>query len=241
VALVPDDAGSPDEAMLTADHRMYQRKALGRESAGRQTADVLIRAVAEHNSDLGDHTRGVAELSSQVARRLGLDDTERSPVRRAALLHDVGKIAIPDAILDKPSGLDPDELDFIHRHTIIGERILRAAPALEAVAPIVRSSHERWDGSGYPDGLAGERIPLGSRIVFACDAFEAMTSTERPYRGAMTVGAAIRELIDCAGTQFDPRVVEALVAVVREDGPDDVQSARVGGGTAVATKVISGG
>ena len=174
-ALVPDDATTPDGAMLVADHRMYARKALGRESAGRQSADVLMRAIAERTPDLGEHTRGVADLVERVARMMELDDTERSPVRRAALLHDVGKIAIPDSILEKPSALDADELAFVRRHTLIGERILRAAPALEAVAPLVRSSHERWDGAGYPDGLAGEEIPLGARIVFACDAFEAMT------------------------------------------------------------------
>lgn len=216
VALVPEDSASVEGAMLVADQRMYARKALGRQSAGNQSADVLLRAIAERSHDLGDHTRGVADLVDCVAGRLGLDDTERSPVRRAALLHDVGKVAIPDSILDKPAPLDATELAFIRRHTIIGERILRAAPSLEPIASMVRSSHERWDGTGYPDGLSGEEIPLGARIVFACDAFEAMTSSRRAYRAPLSLEAAIDELTVCAGSQFDPRVVAVLVAVVRD-------------------------
>ncbi len=216
VALIPADATTAEGAMLTADHRMYARKALGRQSAGSQSADVLICALAERSPDLGDHTRGVADLVDRVAQRLGLDESERGPVRQAALLHDVGKVAIPDAILQKAAALDPGERAFIERHTVIGERILRAAPSLEAIAPLVRSSHERWDGTGYPDGLAGEEIPLGSRIVFACDALDAMTSPTRPYREPMSREAALDELDRCAGSQFDPRVITALVAVVRE-------------------------
>jgi two-component system cell cycle response regulator len=213
---------------------MFARKALGRHSAARQSADVLLRALAERSHGLGNHTRRVGDLADRVARRLGLEDTERAPIVRAALLHDVGKLAVPDAILDKPSGLDPAEWDVIRRHTLVGERILRGAPSLEPVAPLVRSSHERWDGGGYPDGLAGEEIPLGSRIIFACDAFEAMTSTGRPYRTPATVEDALAELGRGAGHQFDPRVVAALDAIVREDlatvAPGAGMTAVAGGG-----------
>ena len=218
VALVPADAVTADDAMLVADRRMYARKSLGRESATNQVADVLVAALEERAPDLRDHTDCVADLVDRVADRLGVGDTERAPMRHAALLHDVGKVAIPDSILGKPGPLDPDERLFIERHTIIGERILRAAPSLVPIAPLVRSSHERWDGTGYPDGLAGEEIPLGSRIVFACDAFDAMTSPLRPYRAPLSVGAALDELAAHAGTQFDARVVAALIAVVREAG-----------------------
>ena len=217
VALIPSDACAANEAMLVADRRMYARKALGRNSATNQIADVLVRAIEERSPDLREHTDGVARLADRVAQRLGIGDTERGPIRHAALLHDVGKVAIPDSILQKPAALDAAERAFIERHTIIGERILRAAPSLGAIAPLVRSSHERWDGAGYPDRLAGEDIPLGSRIVFACDALDAMTSSLRTYRVPLSESAALDEIAACAGTQFDPQVAAALIAIVRED------------------------
>jgi HD-GYP domain-containing protein (c-di-GMP phosphodiesterase class II) len=169
----------------------------------------------ERQPEIGDHVREVAELAMGVARRLGLPGEELDDVGRAAELHDVGKMAIPDAILDKPESLSEREMSFIRRHTVIGEGILSAAPALVPVAKLVRSSHERYDGTGYPDGLAGEAIPLGSRIVFACDAFDAITSN-RPYSARRGAGEALAELERCAGTQFDPIVVDALREVLRE-------------------------
>jgi HD-GYP domain-containing protein (c-di-GMP phosphodiesterase class II) len=138
-----------------------------------------------------------------------MEDQALEEVARAAELHDVGKVAVPDAILDKPGPLEEDEWAFVRQHTLIGERILGAAPALRGAARIVRSSHERWDGTGYPDGLAGEDIPLGARVVSVCDAFDALTSG-RPYRGAVDTPAAIEQLRSGAGPQFDPRVVAAL-------------------------------
>jgi HD-GYP domain-containing protein (c-di-GMP phosphodiesterase class II) len=149
-----------------------------------------------------------------VGVRLGLTAEDIDEMMRAAKLQDVGMMAIPDAILAKPGPLNEDEWAYIRKHTVVGERIVAAAPPLLPVAKLVRSSHERWDGGGYPDGLAGEAIPLGSRIVFACDSFDAMTS-ERPYREARSQDQALAELRRCAGTQFDPEVVEALVAVVQ--------------------------
>jgi HD-GYP domain-containing protein (c-di-GMP phosphodiesterase class II) len=135
---------------------------------------------------------------------------ELDELTRAAELHDVGKVAIPDAILNKPGKLDATEWEFMRQHTILGERILSAAPALRPVALIVRSSHERWDGAGYPDGLAGESIPLAARIVAVCDAFEAITSA-RCYRKARSLDAARAELHRAAGSQFDPAVVEVFL------------------------------
>ena len=146
-----------------------------------------------------------------MAARLGLSPEEVDDVKRASALHDIGKLAIPEDILEKPEPLTAEEWEFIRQHTVIGERILTAAPSLAGCGKIVRSSHERWDGSGYPDGLVGEQIPLQARIIFACDAFEAMTS-HRPYREARPQEDALAELRRCAGTQFDPQVVGALVA-----------------------------
>jgi diguanylate cyclase (GGDEF)-like protein len=212
--MLPGDASGQEEAMVLADQRMYQQKARGRASAGRQSSDVLMRVLLERSPELKGHLQGVSALAESVGRSLGLDQVALGHLVRAAGLHDVGKVAIPDSILTKPGSLDDAEMAFIRRHTLIGERILLAAPSLAPEALLVRASHERWDGKGYPDGLAGERIPLGARIIFSCDAFEAMTSGERPYRVPVSVELAIEEMRRCAGTQFDARVVEVLGEVV---------------------------
>jgi diguanylate cyclase (GGDEF)-like protein len=213
--LLPRDASDPEEAMVLGDQRMYQQKARGRASAGRQSSDVLMRVLLERSPELKGHLQGVTALAEGVGRRLGLDDGALGHLLRAAGLHDVGKVAIPDSILTKPGPLDEEEMVFVRRHTLIGQRILLAAPSLAPEARLVRASHERWDGEGYPDRLAGEQIPLGARIIFACDAFEAMTSGERPYRRPVSAELALEELRRCAGSQFDPRVVETLGEVVR--------------------------
>jgi diguanylate cyclase (GGDEF)-like protein len=211
--LLPGEATDATDALRLADQRMYMCKAGGRVSAGRQSADVLERALAECDTELAMHQRGVAERACATAAQLGASVDQLDVVRRTALLHDVGKVAIPDAILNKPGPLDDAEWAFMSRHTIIGERIISAAPALAAVARIVRSTHERFDGGGYPDGLAGEDIPLIARVVAVCDAFDAMV-TDRAYRPARGSAAAILELRGCAGTQFDPAVVEAFVTAL---------------------------
>jgi two-component system, cell cycle response regulator len=171
--------------------------------------------LAERSAELGVHMEDVAAFCDRVGRRLGVGDDELGPMVQAGSLHDIGKAAIPDAILGKPGPLSESEWAFMRTHTLIGERILCAAPALVEAARLVRSSHERFDGSGYPDSLAGDAIPLGSRIIAVCDAFDAMTS-DRPYRDRMTEHEALDELRRCAGVQFDPRVVEAFAAVAAE-------------------------
>ena len=211
-ALVPGEATLPIEALRLADRRMYAQKGAGRLSAGQQSRDVLMRTLSERQPALQVHLEGVAELAAGVGRELEMGSEELDELSRAAELHDIGKVAIPETILDKPGPLDEEEWGFMRRHTIIGERILMAAPALRPVARIVRSSHERFDGSGYPDGLAGEEIPLGARVVAVCDAFDAMVS-ERPYRAARTRDEALDELHAGSGTQFDPAVVEAFSRV----------------------------
>jgi putative nucleotidyltransferase with HDIG domain len=210
--VLPDEAAAPEDALRLADNRMYGAKRSKRGSAERQSSDVLLVALAERSRDLGRHTNDVAALAEEVARALGLPDDEVAAVRLAAELHDVGKVGIPDAILDKPGRLDADEWEFMLRHTVIGERILRGAPALARIADLVRSTHERYDGSGYPDRLAGDAIPLGARLVFVCESFNAMTSG-RPYQRAMSTDDALAELRRCAGSQFDARVVEAFCAL----------------------------
>jgi HD-GYP domain-containing protein (c-di-GMP phosphodiesterase class II) len=146
---------------------------------------------------------------------MGLAGEELHQLQQAAELHDVGKVAIPDAVLHKRGPLDEAEWAFVRRHTLIGERIIGAAPALAQAAKLVRSTHERFDGGGYPDGLASAEIPLGSRIIAACDAFTAMTNP-RPYGPTMTEDEAMAELQRCAGEQFDPEVVAALARIVAE-------------------------
>ncbi|HEX2161325.1 MAG TPA: HD domain-containing phosphohydrolase [Thermoleophilaceae bacterium] len=212
-ASIPDEASDPEEVMHLADRRMYAAKLGGR--ADDHTVEALLRALYEAKPRLEGDLGTIAVLARGVAQRLGLIPEEIDEVVRAAKLHDVGKMAIPDSILNKPSPLDPDEWEYMRKHPVIGERIVAAATPLLPVARLVRSSHERWDGAGYPDGLAGEAIPRGARIVFACDSFEAMTSG-RPYRTARTPAEALAELRRCSGTQFDPEVVDALEAVVTE-------------------------
>ena len=192
--------------------RYDQVMALG--AAYRGTALLLGDVVDADHEYTGAHSRDVVELSLAVADALDLDSTERTRVEFAALLHDVGKIRVPKEILDKPGALNPEERRIIDRHTIWGEEMLSNVGGLLAdVGHIVRSCHERWDGAGYPDGLAGMDIPAAARIVCACDAFSAMT-TDRPYRAARSTAEAVEELRANAGTQFDPAAVAALVDVI---------------------------
>jgi diguanylate cyclase (GGDEF)-like protein len=210
---LPAEAKTPAEALQVADQRLYRQKS-GRAGSPRiQARDVLMRVLHEREPELHEHLRSVARLAVAVARRLGMTPEEVDEVARGAELHDIGKMAIPDGILGKPGELDDREWLFIRRHTLIGESILAAAPALVPVARLVRSSHERFDGRGYPDGLSGEEIPLGSRIVFACDAYDAMIS-DRPYAAAMARDDALDQIRRGRGAQFDPAVVAALCDAV---------------------------
>jgi diguanylate cyclase (GGDEF)-like protein len=210
--LIPSEAEDLTEALRIADDRMYLNKQRNQPGADRQSIDVLISVLEERDSELAHHLADVADLAEAVGRRLKVPEQQLAALRQAAELHDVGKLAIPEEILGKPGPLAEDEWGFIRRHTVIGERILGSAPALDAAAKIVRSTHERWDGTGYPDRLAGADIPLGARIISVCDAFDAMTS-HRPYAAPLGHEDALRELFRCAGTQFDAEVVEAFAAV----------------------------
>jgi putative nucleotidyltransferase with HDIG domain len=193
------------------------RQAIELSRAYRGTTLLLSDVLEADDEYTGVHSRGVVSLSIAVADAMGLDSADRRNVEFGALLHDVGKIAVPKEIINKPGPLTDDEWIVIKTHTIEGQRMLdRVGGLLSQVGRIVRSSHEKWDGTGYPDGLVGDEIPVGSAIVCCCDAFNAMT-TDRSYRDAMSLDEAIDELKENSGTQFSPAVVDALLRVLRED------------------------
>jgi two-component system cell cycle response regulator len=214
IAVLPDEAQDTSAALALADQRLYENKSGGRATGEPDsTRAVLLQVLREREPDLHEHLHGVASLAREVARAFDLSAEELDTIVRAAELHDVGKVAVPDAILHKPARLDPAERQIIQRHSEVGERILAVAPALRPVARIVRASHERWDGTGYPDGLTGEEIPLGARVVAVCDAFDAMT-TDRPYQAGTDADSALEELVRNAGTQFDPAVVAVFARLI---------------------------
>lgn len=179
---------------------------------------ALARAVDARDAYTADHSERMARWAEAVARRLGCSEDEVREVRWAALLHDIGKLGVPDAVLRKPGPLSPEEWEVVRRHPVVGEEILKPVRRFAAVARLVRHHQERWDGTGYPDGLRGEQIPLGARILAVVDAYTAMTD-HRPYRPARTREEACRELERCAATQFDPRVVAAFLEVLEAGLP----------------------
>jgi diguanylate cyclase (GGDEF)-like protein len=203
---VADQLGSALRSAL-----LYER--LDRAYLG--TAEALATALEAKDSYTAQHAHSIVQWAEAVGNRLGMTDEALRDLRYGAVFHDIGKIAVPEAILNKRGPLDQAEREIMERHTIVGEQILAPVDFLAGVRPLVRHEHERWDGGGYPDGLRGEEIPLGSRIVLVCDAFHAMTS-DRPYRARMDDEAARDELRSGAGTQFDTRVVEAFLAVLDE-------------------------
>jgi two-component system, cell cycle response regulator len=215
-AVIPADATMVSTALSVADERLYAHKELLAEIRRGTAHEPLLRTLAEREPELRAHVADVSSLAVRVGERLGLSLEELEELRLAAELHDVGKLAIPDVVLQKSGSLDATEWGFIHSHTLIGQRILSSAPALRPVGEIVRSTHENWDGTGYPDGLAGESIPLAARIIAACDAYSAMTS-DRPYRSARTPEEAVAELRRCADRQFDRTVVQLLCAVLADE------------------------
>jgi PAS domain S-box-containing protein len=200
-----------------------EQRAARRAEAGAMGVRTLLTALEARDFYTGEHSKQVVALASAVARSIGLDEHATRDVEQVALLHDIGKVGIPDAVLQKQGSLDDAEWQLMRQHPIVGERIIAGTPGLSHLAPAIRAEHESWDGSGYPDGLAGEQIPLASRITLACDALHAMTS-DRPYRSAMTLQRARAELHACAGCQFDPLVVTALLSEIdsRATAPETV-------------------
>jgi diguanylate cyclase (GGDEF)-like protein len=218
-ALLAEAAQGVDIARAEGGARAVARDSdagAGRLPRHADVIEALSTALAERDRYTGDHSACVVDLTRDVARALGLPEAEVERIAAAALVHDVGKVGIPDRILHKPEPLDDADWEVMRDHPVIGERILRTIPGMGAVARIVRHEHERFDGGGYPDGLAGEQIPIGSRVILACDAYHAMTS-DRPYRRAMGHADAVAELARSAGTQLDPGVVSALLGRLGTD------------------------
>ena len=206
-ALVQTIADHIGTALRTAD--LYRRL----EQAYLGTAEALAAALEAKDDYTADHARSIADLAVEVGRELELDEDALRDLRYGAIFHDIGKIAIPDAILNKAGPLTDDEFEVVKTHPIVGEQILAPVPGLDGVRRIVRHDHERWDGTGYPDGLRGPQIPVGARIVLVVDSWHAMVS-DRPYRKGIGDEAARKELMEYAGTQFDPTVVAAFVRVL---------------------------
>jgi two-component system cell cycle response regulator len=210
---LPRETDNATEALRLADQRMYAHKHSSRRAgAAQEVKRALLSALAQRDPELSDHLDDVGRLAIDVARELVCPGAEIDRIGLGAELHDIGKVAIPEAILAKPGPLTEHEWSLIRQHTVIGERIVAASPALAQVGPLVRSSHERFDGGGYPDGLVGAQIPLGARVIAVCDSFHAMTS-DRSYRRAMSEEVALAELRAGAGSQFDPDVVAAFMRV----------------------------
>jgi PAS domain S-box-containing protein len=203
------------ERVVQERHRLERER--GRADIAQSHVRALIAALETRDEYTGSHCESVVSLAERVAAHLELTADEIFTVKQTALLHDIGKVGVPDAILQKPDTLDDLEWDIMRQHPAIGARLIASIEPLAHLAPAIRAEHERWDGAGYPDGLSGEQIPLAARIGFACDAFHAMTS-DRPYRRAMSETHAIAELHSNAATQFDPRVVRALISV-RDPSP----------------------
>jgi HD-GYP domain-containing protein (c-di-GMP phosphodiesterase class II)/putative methionine-R-sulfoxide reductase with GAF domain len=205
--------GIADQALLAITNRALYAEL---EQSFLATMQALANALETKDEYTGDHAQALIGLASRVAERLGISGTPLRDISFAAALHDVGKIGIPAEILNKPSALSPEEWEVMRLHPELGARILEPVPALAGARELVLACHEHWDGTGYPLGLAGASIPLGARIILACDAFHAMTS-DRVYRAALGLDEALAELRQCAGSHFDPDVARALIATVGEE------------------------
>jgi len=239
VACYPEHAADQDALLTAADQAMYGAKRLGRnqvrmvcdpaiiallttetaeggreETALHGTVDALVTLVEKRDWSLGHHSQQVADLVRQLALARGMSLEEAQVVALAGQLHDIGKVAIPDAILQKPGPLTEEEWEQMRRHSIVGAEVISCIPSLRPLAPVIRAHHERWDGQGYPDHLQGEQIPLAARLIAVVDSYTVMI-TDRPYQLARPQAVVLVELQRCAGSQFDPRVVEALIGLLQ--------------------------
>jgi diguanylate cyclase (GGDEF)-like protein len=211
-AALPTQATSVSEALKLSDQEVQAERATLRNQG---VDELSIAAPGLSGARVTPSRYDVTDLSVSVGQCLGLAGEELDNLECAAALRDVGMMSVPDAVVHAPGRLTDEDWKFVQLHTLVGERLLRSNFGMDGVAGVVRSSHERWDGGGYPDGRSGEDIPLGARVVFVCSAFQDMT-TQRSHRPALTAGQALRELERCAGTQFDPAVVAAFVGAFEE-------------------------
>jgi len=221
-AIAPDDEFGERELRLLGGLAHQAKLAIanassyeGLERTFVSTVEALANALEANDEYTSKHARWITDLSLKVGGELGLDEPALKRLELGALLHDIGKIGIPSHVLSKPGRLTTDERALMQTHPELGERIIAPIDRLEGVRPIVRHCHERWDGRGYPDGIAGDDVPLESRIIFVCDAYHAMT-TDRPYRKRLSHPEAVRRLREGSGTQFDPQVVEVCLGVLNE-------------------------
>jgi HD-GYP domain-containing protein (c-di-GMP phosphodiesterase class II) len=224
-ARIPDEARDGPSALAMAHERLRARSRWQRLSSERQVRDVLLQILSERRA--GGSAVALPRVAAHaigVGRRLGLPLGELDDIVRAAEMQDIGMLGVPEAVLRKRGALEPEEWAMIRRHPLVGERIVAAAPALAPVARLVRSGYEHYDGTGYPDALEGEAIPLGSRVIAVCVAFDAMTSA-RPYRAALSAATAFEELHRCAGLQFDPMIVAAFCAELEQHDPEPATTA----------------
>jgi len=199
-----------------AQRRMVEEALERLETSYATTVRALAATLELRDDETGGHAERVTTLALELTRRLDPELAAEPQLEYGFLLHDIGKIGIPDAILRKPGPLDPDELEQMRFHPVLGERVLEQIPYLSGLArDVVACHHERWDGNGYPIGLAGAQIPTAARIFALADSFDAMTN-DRPYRRAMPVADAIDEIIGSAGTQFEPALAQAFVELLRE-------------------------
>jgi diguanylate cyclase (GGDEF)-like protein len=226
IVAIPEEATMSSEALRLADRRMYAEKSVRSGRVDRQGQELLLTLLREREPELADHHEDVSRLAVAVGRELGFDAEEIDVLRRAAEFHDIGKIAIPEEILRKPGPLDEVEWELMRKHTLVGERLLGTFPSMAPVARLVRASHERWDGEGYPDGLRGGATALGARVIGVCAAFDAMRS-DRPYSTRRDQQGAVDELRRGAGTQFDPQLVELFCRVIDQVEPDDLRRSPV--------------
>jgi two-component system cell cycle response regulator len=208
--LLPYEVSEPQAALRLADERLAGHR---RSKQGIRTLSALVAALSERSGAVALESR-VESLSVAIGGLLGVHGDRLEALARAAKLHDLGELSIPSEILDKPGPLDEQEWEFVRQQTLVAEHILNTSPELRGVAPVVRATHENWDGTGYPDGRVGEDIPLAARIIRVCHAFDAMVSA-RPYRPALSPENALAELEGRVGTSFDPAVVRVLSALVR--------------------------
>lgn len=207
--------GSIASAVAEAERHLLENRLVHGPDLERATLDLTLRLLAEKNTETEGHVNRMRAMAEVLAERLGLSSFERDRLVLLALLHDIGKVGIPDSILNKPGALNDEEMTIMHSHADAGSEIARQSVYFAGIAEDIRHHHERWDGTGYPDGLAGSAIPLLARIVAVLDAFDVMTN-DRPYRKAQSPKDALSELARCAGTQFDPAVVAAFVDMMLE-------------------------
>lgn len=216
ISIIHDKTSSLDSSMTFAKNTLYQKKMMNKNSVRSSIIESLRKSLSESDFETEEHAERTKNMAVKLGRALGLSDDEQSKISLLAILHDIGKMAIPHEVLVKPSRLNDEEWEIMKTHTIKGYEIAKSAPELAPIAEGILHHHEKWDGTGYPGGLAGEEIPLLSRIITVIDSHDVMTH-DRPYHKAMPAEAAKKELLKCSGTQFDPNIVNVFIDMLDKE------------------------